>query len=241
VYRKWRIFLVAAVESRFRMSTRIAKARNGQQLDGPGRPRSKIADRAILSAALELFVEEGLDGASIDQIAKMAGVARTTVYRRWTTREALIAQAIEVARGLPEQEAIATRLPLGRLDQRLADAIVDTVTAPKYRKIVARLVGSLPSYPELMAVYWNRYVLPRRAMMRQLLVQARSAGLIPKDCDSEILLDLIGGAIMYHLLIRPGERSKAEMREYLLKVFREIGLSKPADRLRPRRMPKPLG
>jgi len=221
------------------MSARIAKSRNGQKPKRPGRPRSELADRAILDTALKLFVEGGIEGANIDQIAKISGVARTTIYRRWRSREALIAQAIEVGRGLPEQQAIATRLPLGRLAERLADAIVDLVTAFDYQRVVARLVGSLPSYPELMAVYWNRYVLPRRAMVGQVLEQARSAGLISADCDEEILLDLIGGAIMYHLLIRPGRRSKAEMRDYLLRVFRAIGLGNAADRGRPRRMPKP--
>ncbi|HXY35695.1 MAG TPA: helix-turn-helix domain-containing protein [Planctomycetaceae bacterium] len=136
------------------MAAPPAKRHASRQATGPGRPRSGAADRAILAAALDVFVEQGIDGTSIEQVAEVAGVARTTVYRRWTSKEALIAQAIAEARGLPEQEAIATRLPLDKLGERLADALVETVTAPKFRKIVARLIGSLPSCPELMAVYW---------------------------------------------------------------------------------------
>jgi AcrR family transcriptional regulator len=238
VYRNRCPFVVASLESRSRMAAPVAKHRNGQKLSRPGRPRSDVADRAILAAALKLFVEEGLDGANFDRIAKTAGVARTTIYRRFTSREALIARAIEEARGLPEEEAIATQLPLDKLGQRLAEAIVETVTAFDYRKIVARLVGSVPEYPELMTVYWNHYILPRRDMARQILERARNVGLVPADRDTEMVLDLIGGAIMYHLLIRPGHRSKAEIRTYLLRVFREIGLNNPAGR-RPRRTPKP--
>ena len=63
-----------------------------------GRPRDPSVDQAILRAALELFVEHGIAGASIEKIAKQAGVAKTSIYRRWTSREALLAQAIEVAR-----------------------------------------------------------------------------------------------------------------------------------------------
>jgi AcrR family transcriptional regulator len=194
-----------------------------------------VADRAILAAALELFIEHGIDGTSIEQIAEVASVARTTVYRRWTSKEALIAQAIAEARGLPEQEAIATRLPLDRLGHQLADALIETVTEPNYRKIVARLIGSLPTCPELMAVYWEKYVLPRRQIVRELLDQARDAGLLHGDTDAETLLDLIGGAIMYDLLVRPGKRTRAEMRAYLLKVLRKIGLSEKAKRATPRR------
>src|ERR1700739_3614205 len=60
-----------------------------------GRPRDPAADDAILRAALDLFIERGIEGASIEQIAKSAGVGKLTVYRRWPTKEELIAAAIE--------------------------------------------------------------------------------------------------------------------------------------------------
>ena len=63
----------------------------------PGRPRNPVVDQAILRAALQLFIEHGVAGASIERIAKRAGVAKTSVYRRWSSREALLAQAIEAA------------------------------------------------------------------------------------------------------------------------------------------------
>jgi AcrR family transcriptional regulator len=52
---------------------------------------------------MELFVECGMEGATIEQIAARARVARTTIYRRWSTREALLIQAIADARMLPDQ------------------------------------------------------------------------------------------------------------------------------------------
>src|SRR5262249_21409879 len=63
-----------------------------------GRPRSQVVDQAILRAALELFIEHGVAGASIEKIAKRAGVGKTSIYRRWSSRETLLAQAIEVFR-----------------------------------------------------------------------------------------------------------------------------------------------
>jgi AcrR family transcriptional regulator len=218
-----------------KMHARSAKPGHDQKPSGPGRPRSEVAAQAILSAALALFIEQGIDGASIEQIAKNAGVARTTVYRRWESKEELIAEAIAAARGVPEREAIASRVPLGRLGERLSDALVEAVTAPNYRKVVARLVGSLPSCPELMAVYWELYLLPRREIVRHVLERARAAGLIRPEADAETLLDLIGGALMYHLLIRPGERTSTEMLAYLLKVFQELGLSDATPRKHPTR------
>jgi AcrR family transcriptional regulator len=195
---------------------------------GRGRPRSEAADRAILRAALEVFIERGIDGASIEQIADTAGVARTTLYRRWSTKEELISEAIAAARGTPEQQA-ADRVALIRLPGLLADSLAEMLTRPDYLKVAARLIGSVPSHPELMAIYWNNYMVPRREIVRGLIERARDEGLIREDADPELLMDLISGAIIHHSLVRPGRRSGAEMREYLLAVLRELGLTGEAE------------
>jgi len=198
---------------------------------GPGRPRDPAADAAVLRAALELFIEHGLEGASFEQIAKRAGVARTTIYRRWANREDLLAQAMEVAREAPERWLAETdRVPSTRLIGWLVDALSETVTKRDYRKIVAKLIGSVPNSPKLMSVYWNAYLLPRRKMVSEVMDRARANGLLPEGADPEILLDMIGGAIMYHLLIRPGHRSVKEMRAYIRKVLRQIGIATAYDR-----------
>jgi AcrR family transcriptional regulator len=187
-------------------------------------------DQAILRAALELFIEQGVDGASIEQIAARAQVARTTLYRRWSLKEALIAQAIAEERGDPEHLASVNWLPPRSLSMQLVDALTQTLTAPNYRKLAARLIGSAPSCPELMTVYWNRHVVQRRELIGKILERARAEGLIRKNSDPEILLDLMGGAILYHLLVRPGARSRREMRRYLRKVLRELGLAGTPER-----------
>jgi AcrR family transcriptional regulator len=201
----------------------LSKARNG-----PGRPRAAAADRAILRAALRLFTERGIDGASIEQIAARAAVARTTVYRRWKSKEALIAEALASARGAPEQQTVAHQAALSSMPRLLVDALAETLTQRDFKKLAARLIGSAPSCPRLTTVYWNNYIVPRRKIISTLLNQARDQGLLREDSDPEILLDLIGGAIAYHLLIRPGERTADEMRTYLIKVLRQLGLMETA-------------
>ena len=75
-------------------------------------------------------------------------------------------------------------------------------------------------------------------MVSAVMSQARASGLLPKDADPEILQDMIGGALMYHLLVRPGHRNSQEMRAYVRKVLQEIGLATVADR---RKRPSPPG
>jgi AcrR family transcriptional regulator len=188
---------------------------------GRGRPRSQAADQAILRAALKVFIESGVEGASIEQIADYAGVARTTLYRRWSSKEALIAQAIASARGEDERWA-ADRARFTKSPEPLIKALAQVVTRSQYRGLAAKLIGSVPSCPELMETYWNNYLLPRRRAMLKVIEAARDQGIVPEDCDPEILLDLISGAIIHHLLVRPGNPTRNEMHAYLFRILREL-------------------
>ena len=62
---------------------------------GPGRPRDPEADRAIHQATIELLGEEGYEGLSIEAVAARAGVGKTTLYRRWPSKEPLVVDAIK--------------------------------------------------------------------------------------------------------------------------------------------------
>ncbi|MEW6020382.1 MAG: helix-turn-helix domain-containing protein, partial [Pseudomonadota bacterium] len=60
----------------------------------PGRPRSAEADEAILRAALKLMGEYGYRGTTMEAVAEAAGVGKSTVYRRFRSREELVSTAI---------------------------------------------------------------------------------------------------------------------------------------------------
>lgn len=179
-------------------------------------------DAAIVQAALDLFLERGLDGVGIEQVATRAGVARTTVYRRWSSKEAIVAEAIAQRRGAADEavlhEPVSPKAPI----ERVVEALAETVTAPGYRQMVARLIGSIPDRPELMATYVETYLLPRRKVAADALELARSQGHVREKADGDILLDLISGAIMYRLFLHPGDSSQEGMRSYLQKVLKEF-------------------
>jgi len=65
-----------------------------QGIRKPGRPRSAQAHKAILDATLELLAEEGFHGLSIEAVAAKAGVGKTTIYRRWPSKDELVMDAI---------------------------------------------------------------------------------------------------------------------------------------------------
>jgi hypothetical protein len=61
---------------------------------GRGRPRREGADEEILDVARGLLSEGGYGTLTVDAVAERAGVAKTTVYRRWPSKGALIAALI---------------------------------------------------------------------------------------------------------------------------------------------------
>ena len=183
-----------------------------------------MVDQAILRAALELFIERGVAGAGIERIAKRAGVAKTSVYRRWSSREALLAQAIEVARN-------ATGYTVDLVDRtapqdfvRLLVEACEVVARPGIRKLMTRLIGSIPDYPKLIEVYRESYYLPRRRAFGRALERVQAAGLLPKDIDLEALADMIIGATMYRLIMpSTGDNPASELRDHMISLLRQAG------------------
>ncbi len=202
----------------------------------PGRPRSSAADAAILRAGLELFVEHGIGGASIQQIARRAGVSRATIYRRWPGREELLAQAIEAWRNASGLTAeVVDRTPPAAFPRLLLDAC-KMLARPEIRNVMARLLGSLPDYPQLMAVYRESYFLPRRQAFLQALERARTAGVLAPGADVQTLAEMIAGALMHRLLFAPpAENAARELRAFLTKLLRQAGFRLPRSPRKARR------
>jgi AcrR family transcriptional regulator len=196
----------------------------GNPSSAQGRPRDPSVDQAILRAALELFIEHGIAGASIEKVAKQAGVAKTSIYRRWTSREALLAQAIEVARN-------ATGYTIDLLERTsprdLIDLLVEACEVfakPEMHKLMARLIGSAPDYPKLIEVYRETYYLPRWRAFVRALERAQGAGLLATNIDLETLADMLIGALMHRLLMfSPGENPVSELRGHMIKLLRQAG------------------
>src|SRR5213595_2934911 len=93
------------------MSTQLSSSRRpGRARSGPaapsqgkagttqaplrGRPRSEKAHKAILDAAAELLLAQGLEAVSMDDVAERAGVSKATIYRWWPTKETLALEAL---------------------------------------------------------------------------------------------------------------------------------------------------
>jgi AcrR family transcriptional regulator len=120
-----------------------------------GRPRRAGADEEILRATRELLGKGGYAAFNVDAIAERTGIAKTTIYRRWPTKGALVAAAIDTAPVAVDAEAIVEEVAsvLSFLDHLDADAIeiIRAVIAPRRERLLRitdkdsadRLLGAL--------------------------------------------------------------------------------------------------
>ena len=68
-----------------------------------GRPRSALAHKKVLNAAVELFSERGIDATSMDAIAETAGVSKATIYKHWPDKDSLCLEVMGNLHGLDEK------------------------------------------------------------------------------------------------------------------------------------------
>ncbi|MEV0952850.1 TetR/AcrR family transcriptional regulator [Promicromonospora sp. NPDC050249] len=195
---------------------------------GRGRPRDPRTDEAILRAALELFTEHGHAGTSIEAIARRAGVGKLTVYRRWGSKDELIAAAVESARGeIPNPGTDdLDGMSYAEISQVIVDALpvsARTLTEPGYRAMLAQVFGSSVTHPGLMAAFWQNHILPRRRTAHLALSRAVEEGVLPPETDIEALIDMTVGAVLYRLL-RSDPPDADELLQYLRAVYGQAGM-----------------
>lgn len=212
-----------------RGGTAARRARTGLPANTPGRPRSRVIDDAILRAALELFFEHGVAGASIEKIAKRARVAKTSIYRRWPSREALLAQAIEAFRSTvgPSIELV-DRTPPEAFVALLLEAC-GAIARPEVRRLMTRLIGSIADCPSLMATYRETYFLPRRDALVRALTRMQEAGLVRQGADLDIVADMLLGALIQRVMNGARDDTPEAVRAYMVRLLRNAGVALPDD------------
>ena len=165
-----------------------------------GRPRSEECTRAILDAALQELADSGYGAMTIDGVAARSGSGKATIYRRWSTKAELVADAIERHSfadipiddtGNLEADLLRYLRALERALSGIDGELLLALTAEKLRN------------PELAAAFDRRFVTERRARVRQLVRAAVERGELPPSTDIELLAD-VGPALYLHAFVHGG-------------------------------------
>ncbi|MBV9387258.1 MAG: TetR/AcrR family transcriptional regulator [Chroococcidiopsidaceae cyanobacterium CP_BM_ER_R8_30] len=184
-----------------------------------GRPRSAKSHQAILQATLELLAEVGFERMTIDAIAIRAGAGKTTIYRRYNSKEELVADAIE---SLREEVVIPdTGMLWGDIDALIQNAAQITLN-PLGRQTVAMIISSASSNPQFAQIYWKKYLQPRRQAFAVVIERAKTRNEIPGNLDPALLFDTMSGIMLYAQIFQPiSESWEAYVRRALLLILRE--------------------
>ena len=180
----------------------------------PGRPRVEGLDQAIEAAALDLLVEQGYAGMSLEQVALRAGVGKASIYRRWDSKMQLVLDAV-IHRCLehvvtPDTGALRTDL------LELFTAMID-----KFRRdgeIMRAFVSEQNRHPDLARAFRDTFLLDRRRTVRAILERAVERGELSPHDDLELLLD-VGQAIVWHRFAVTGSPLDDDLPERIIDQF----------------------
>ncbi len=183
-----------------------------------GRPRKKEADRLILVAAAEIMAEAGIAGLSFEEVAVRAGVGKTTIYRRWSSRGTLALDAFIAEfpgpRPLPDTGTFA-----GDLREALG-GWARAITGSSAASMLAGIIAEIQQDRALASAWQDQIISPLRAQYSILLDRAVSRGEIPAETDAGIVLDLVFGACYYRLLL--GQHGQRPLNEQFVNQIVDV-------------------
>lgn len=161
-----------------------------------GGPRQATA---IFSSALNLLADKGYDGVTMEAVAERSGVNKTTLYRWWPAKDALLAAALTDSDVLsfPIPDTGSLRGDLHALARAIAELLTTEATAPIATAVFAA-ASTRPRLAELGAAFFA----DRLAREEPVFERARQRGELGVDVDPAAIMDLIAGAIWFRLLLR---------------------------------------
>jgi AcrR family transcriptional regulator len=184
-----------------------------------GRPRDARADRAILAATLQLMAERGVRDLRMDDVAERAGVGKATIYRRYRSKDQLVADAVaSLVSEIAIPDTGSTRADLLALMRQAVELYSGSLAAG----LMPALLEETRRNPELASTVRDQFLAGRRSALGAVLKRGVRRGDLRRGLDRELALDVFGGALFYRLLVTGGaidERLAQGVVELILRGF----------------------
>jgi AcrR family transcriptional regulator len=165
----------------------------------PGRPRSARARQAILDATLQLLVEDGFDGMSIEAVAARAGVGKATIYRRWSSKRELVAAALaSIDDEVQIPDTGNTRDDFVLLVRDFARVSLSTALGP----MIGRMAGAAVRDPELLEIVRTNLIAKRQEIGKQLLRRGIERGDVRADVNLDVVMNMVAGTAIFAVLFQ---------------------------------------
>jgi AcrR family transcriptional regulator len=165
-----------------------------------GRPRDARTDAAILSATLDLFSEVGFEGMSIEAVAARAGVGKTTIYRRWPSKEAIVVAAVgtSLSGTEPAVDTGSVAGDLAAMAKRAHCFLARTLSG----QVLPQMMCHVAADTALGRLYAEQVLEPKRRRLIETLERGRARGELRQDLDLAVAADSILALLVFLRLTR---------------------------------------
>jgi AcrR family transcriptional regulator len=176
----------------------MSEVRHPSPVPFPGvDPRVSRSRAAVIRAATDLLVDGGPNAVTVDAIVHRSGVAKSTIYRHWDSRDAILVSVIE---------SCAPAIPMPDPDTDVIDAMRDVVHAmadslndPEWARVLPALL-MLKNHQSGIAAMNDRLEHEQEQAINMLLTRAAAEGVLRADLDpQEAVTMLVGPLLFAHL------------------------------------------
>ena len=166
-------------------------------------PRVARSRAKLVDAATELLIEAGPRAVTVDAVAERSGVAKSTLYRHWASREDLLVEVMrcKVPDVAPPDASLGFEPSLRLLMRRLATTLCD----PDWRAIMPALVSLEQHMPELAQVA-HRDRDEKFRVLEEVLDKGVSEGILPPGLNTDLVARILIGPVVFTVLsTTPGD------------------------------------
>jgi len=181
-----------------------------------GRPRKADTDERVLAAARALEAELGYDGTSVDAIAERAGVAKTSIYRRWPNKGLLMYEAV-----LGQNPRFAEIADTGDIVEDLLAVLTTNAVGfrdRRLRELISNLLADAIRDEALAARLREQFFGPRADAIAARVRVGVERGELAPTIDAGIVPALLTGPLQYLMIVRGSDLHDDDLRRVVLGV-----------------------
>ena len=187
-----------------------------------GRPKSEEKKQQIFHAAVHLFLENGFDGTSMDQVAELAGVSKQTVYSHFSSKEELFSYCIShkcEGHGLGS-ESMDPAAPVEQTLRQTAHRFSELLLSDEAVRVKRICCANAENQPELSKLFFEAGPHRMMGMLTAYLADQASRGRLaiddPPTAARQLLFMIHGEPQLRALMNVPGPGpSKADTERYV--------------------------
>jgi AcrR family transcriptional regulator len=181
-----------------------------------GRPRDPDIEDRVYDAAIAIYSQVGWAGFNFAVISRAAGIGKSAMYRRWSSREELLADTLK-ARWLPVEEINTGHL---RDDLRRLAMLFLTLLSSSYGSAHVQMQADRLHFEEVRTAT-DDYFRQLIRLGRQIVRRAVARGELPTEMSPALVMDLVVGGAMNHVMSTPASL-RAEMESRMSKFGDEL-------------------